>query len=610
MPFTLVDELSRFGDFGVPFAPEITELSLARTGGKTWVFGHTNDPDTGFITMEMAADGDLSVVSFVEVFGESATYTPYDQDDPSGFGTVTLGGTFYLVGSNKLDVGGASENNGLHFYTISSSGIITLETYFTRGALAEQEVQGLNIDGNALLFEIGTNANGVYRDLTVIDLSTAFGVSGTERVFRPTSFAEAEVNAVGEIDGEAFFFYARADNQDISWMSFTSSGTGLFRGDISGSGQGAGTAPTDMALIAFDNDLGGLFNDHYLITLNPEVGLRSFDVDNIALMRSVDSVDTDNGFASWVSEQFATFSVDGRQFVVTSGRDLTVFEISKDGDFFLADQITNARGPLGEGDIEVEVRDGTALIIVNDGFGLSTYSYTVGPAQDQVGTAAGETLTGDARDNTIDGAGGNDRLVGLGGADLLEGGAGKDTILGGAGSDDLYGGGGNDRLVGGGSGDYMNGGGGADVLIGGASYDNLYGRAGKDTLNGGAGDDDLFGGDSNDRLLGGKGKDDLAGDAGADYLAGGKGNDKLIGGSQGDTFVFAADNSVDRVLDWQGNDTIALTGFDAGTRWRDIDIIEKNNGSLELRLDGEKMIVSGARDLRARDLSGDDFDFV
>ena len=115
-------------------------------------------------------------------------------------------------------------------------------------------------------------------------------------------------------------------------------------------------------------------------------------------------------------------------------------------------------------------------------------------------------------------------------------------LTGTTGPDDLEGGGGNDRLVGRKGDDVLIGGGGSDELRGGKGNDDLYGGRGGDTLMGGDGDDALYGG------------------RGADRLIGGNGDDTLTDGPGADRFVFASDETGDKIITdfGEGNDRIVL----------------------------------------------------
>jgi Ca2+-binding RTX toxin-like protein len=110
------------------------------------------------------------------------------------------------------------------------------------------------------------------------------------------------------------------------------------------------------------------------------------------------------------------------------------------------------------------------------GFLESVPSAATGIVGDQnLGTAANETITGTA---------GEDLLNGAGGRDIINGGAGSDIITGGLGRDTLNGDNGADTLTGGADRDIINGGAGADTI-------NYVIGDGQDTIDGGAGTDRL-----------------------------------------------------------------------------------------------------------------------
>jgi Ca2+-binding RTX toxin-like protein len=104
---------------------------------------------------------------------------------------------------------------------------------------------------------------------------------------------------------------------------------------------------------------------------------------------------------------------------------------------------------------------------------------------------------------------------------------------------------------------------GDDTVFGGGGNDKLSGNGGADLLRGGGGSDVLQGGNGADELLGGTGNDHLFGSFGADVRAGGVGADRLSGGLGADTFVFAAGDGHDLVLDFNvAQDRIDLSGFE------------------------------------------------
>lgn len=102
---------------------------------------------------------------------------------------------------------------------------------------------------------------------------------------------------------------------------------------------------------------------------------------------------------------------------------------------------------------------------------------------------------------------------------------------------------------------------GNDITIAGAGDDGVQDTDGNDLIYGGAGNDSLDGGVGNDKIYGEDGRDRLLGNNGNDLLWGGKDNDELTGGQGRDTFVLAAGEGSDTVLDFnRGQDKIGLAG--------------------------------------------------
>ncbi|MEO1400135.1 MAG: glycerophosphodiester phosphodiesterase family protein [Cyanobacteria bacterium J06635_1] len=130
---------------------------------------------------------------------------------------------------------------------------------------------------------------------------------------------------------------------------------------------------------------------------------------------------------------------------------------------------------------------------------------------------------------------------------LLKGDIDNNTIAGGLGADMIEGGDGDDILRGDlNSSSPQVGIGGDDIIAGGAGNDRIGGKGGNDTLLGGDGDDQLWGDDGDDLLRGGLGNDTLTGD-------------DFSGGSGSDTFVLAAGEGTDIIIDFEvGIDFIGL----------------------------------------------------
>lgn len=159
-----------------------------------------------------------------------------------------------------------------------------------------------------------------------------------------------------------------------------------------------------------------------------------------------------------------------------------------------------------------------------------------------------------------------DELVGTETNEKLYGRSGDDTIAGGLGDDQIFGGDGDDVLRGdrnrrspGGSVE------GDDIIHGGLGNDRIGGKGGNDVLYGDQGDDQIWGDDGDDILRGGLGNDTLTGD-------------DFSGGSGRDTFVLAAGEGTDTIVDFHnGEDFIGLAG---GLEFGQLSINQQGNNTL------------------------------
>ncbi|MEL7494659.1 MAG: alkaline phosphatase, partial [Cyanobacteria bacterium J06554_11] len=150
------------------------------------------------------------------------------------------------------------------------------------------------------------------------------------------------------------------------------------------------------------------------------------------------------------------------------------------------------------------------------------------------------TTTGTEGDDELVGTDANETINALAGNDIVAGGLGNDVIDGGDG-DDILRGDTNSRKPG----DDV---GGDDIIFGGAGSDRIGGKGGNDTLVGGEDDDLIWGDDGDDLIFGGLGNDTLTGD-------------NFSGGQGTDTFVLAAGEGTDTIVDFEvGTDLIGLAG--------------------------------------------------
>nr|WP_322744470.1 MULTISPECIES: calcium-binding protein [unclassified Coleofasciculus] len=189
-----------------------------------------------------------------------------------------------------------------------------------------------------------------------------------------------------------------------------------------------------------------------------------------------------------------------------------------------------------------------------------------GAAHTNLSTIATTTLTFSSGQPPIDGTPKKDTLVGTPDNDLINGFGGNDTLAGGLGNDQIFGGDGDDVL----RGDLNTrspGGtiGGDDIIYGGAGNDRIGGKGGNDQLFGEAGDDQIWGDDGDDILRGGLGNDTLVGD-------------DFSGGSGSDTFVLAAGEGTDTLVDFRiGEDFIGLA---EGLSFGQLSITQDGNNTL------------------------------
>jgi len=164
--------------------------------------------------------------------------------------------------------------------------------------------------------------------------------------------------------------------------------------------------------------------------------------------------------------------------------------------------------------------------------------------------ALGGAEPGFPRGSILDGTPEGEDIVGPDDSDdMIRAHDGDDTVAGGLGSDWIDGEDGDDVLRG--DANLRSPGhseGGDDVIFGGAGSDRIGGKMGDDALYGGEGDDAIWGDDGDDLIRGGLGNDMLVGD-------------DFSGGEGSDTFVLAAGEGTDTIVDFEvGVDAIGLAG--------------------------------------------------
>ncbi len=225
-------------------------------------------------------------------------------------------------------------------------------------------------------------------------------------------------------------------------------------------------------------------------------------------------------------------------YFVEGSENITDFELVIDDSTGLIDK---AVVTLAEG--------ATSATLVND---IIADNATEGPESVSFALAETEGYTVDADVNAasftiLDTSTGNDTIVGDEGDNVLTGNDSDNLIAGGLGNDDISGGGGDDVL----RGDLNSRSSGGTV----GGNDTLRGGAGNDRIGGKAGDDELFGDEGDDLIYGDDGDDLIRGGLGNDLLFG----DDFSGGSGADTFVLAAGEGTDTIIDFEvGTDIIGL----------------------------------------------------
>lgn len=176
-------------------------------------------------------------------------------------------------------------------------------------------------------------------------------------------------------------------------------------------------------------------------------------------------------------------------------------------------------------------------------------------------------LNGSFADDILVGEDSNDLILALAGDDIVAGGLGDDVIFGNEGADILRGDN-NSRSSGTTTG-------GDDIIYGGAGDDRIGGKAGNDKLFGEQGNDQIWGDDGDDILRGGLGNDTLTGD-------------DFSGGSGSDTFILAAGEGSDTILDFEvGIDVIELAN---GLMSDELLIVQVGNNT-EISLGNETLAV-------------------
>jgi RTX calcium-binding nonapeptide repeat (4 copies) len=241
---------------------------------------------------------------------------------------------------------------------------------------------------------------------------------------------------------------------------------------------------------------------------------------------------------------------------ITGGNGMAVIFGAGDNLFAMTGDHALVEGSVtgGDGADTLDYSGYTGAVTVNLATGAATAIDAISGFEIVVGGTLADTLTGSASADTLQGGAGADTIFGGADNDALLGGEGKDTLNGGLGDDTLQGGAGNDTYqLTNADGDVIleDSGAGVDTIITKLTI-NLDDYANVENVDlQGKVAVDIFDNDLDNVLRGSSGSNDIHA---------GLGNDKLYGEGGSDVFHFAAygvDNS-DRVLDFDGNDAVAL----------------------------------------------------
>lgn len=194
---------------------------------------------------------------------------------------------------------------------------------------------------------------------------------------------------------------------------------------------------------------------------------------------------------------------------------------------------------------------GSEILDAATGTGFTSYGQDFGGVEDlidQVHIAEAQFLALTETENYVNGVPISAEESGTDAKDLIMARIGDDVVAGSLNDDSIFGGEGDDVLRGDRNSRSPQVGepGGDDFIDGGAGNDRIGGKSGNDNLIGGNGDDLIWGDDGDDLLRGGLGNDTLTGD-------------DFSGGSGSDTFVLAAGEGTDMIMDFEvGTDFIGL----------------------------------------------------
>ncbi len=502
----------------------------------------------GIVALMLEANPDLGWRDVHEILAASARHTGSSINASS-----LTGDELFFWGINKADSwngGGMHFSNDYGFGLVNGTAAVRMaETWLEMNPAAtsnnevgtfEDDFHGSPVllpDGNVngLTFQI-TESQNIEIDRLVLNLGLAAG-----------NMPDLYINLTSPSGTTNTLIYNAGQGTGINgaW-GFNSQ---MFRGEMS-----AGTWTVQIADV-YANGSRVQISDINLLTAgavanNQDEYVFTDDFSMMAFFNNTRQTITDtDGGSDWVNAAgvASASTIDLRGSTNSSNIDATSLTIQN---------VENAIG----GDYGDTI---TGTSVANKLFGSHGADVLDGGAGNDVldGGTGNDVLKGADDNDVVKGAQGNDLLFGGNGNDLIFGGSGVDKLYGGSGFDKIFGGDNNDIANGGADNDIINTGGGNDLVFGQSGNDLVFLQAGNDKAFAGDGNDKIFGGDGNDTINLGAGHDEAFGGAGIDLIIGATGNDTLSGGGERDTFVFAANQGIDRITDFTGIDKIDIAAF-------------------------------------------------
>lgn len=301
-------------------------------------------------------------------------------------------------------------------------------------------------DGQTLTASIITPVDGGWvaaaqdRDTLLYLADDPGGLRIAERVTDDANEAKSNVTGLSDllpitVGGRDFLISASYSAPGVT--AFEMTGGSLVQRDYIGAKDGMWANGISKLAAAEINGVS------YVIALSADANaLFSLRVNDQGVFFTADTLwdSRDTRFAG--AQDMALFNWQGREFLVTGGRDagLSLIEILPDGGLLHHRSIAQSAdwdiGPVTQ--IEARLLSDTVQIMVTGSQAAGVAHLTVDLSDTGgriVGTAGNDTLRGDALGNLIIGGAGNDRLRGLDGDDYLLAGTGSDALSGEEGAD-------------------------------------------------------------------------------------------------------------------------------------------------------------------------------